>query len=85
MPKRLSEKLKQIRVRAGLDQTEMVKALKYKASPLRAAQISHFELGRREPNSLLLLAYARFAGVTTEVLIDDKMSLPRSRKNDRAK
>jgi len=76
MPKKLSQKLKQIRMRAGLNQSEMVRALNYTASPLRAGQISHFESGKREPNGLLLLAYARFAGVRTEVLIDDKMSLP---------
>ncbi len=75
VPKNLSKKLKQIRTRAGLSQSEIVKALNYKASPLRASQISHFESGKTEPNGLLLLAYARFAGVSTEVLIDDKMSL----------
>jgi transcriptional regulator with XRE-family HTH domain len=76
MPKNLSKKLKQIRIRAGLSEREMVRALNYRASPLSASQISHFESGKKEPNGLLLLAYARFAGVGTEVLIDDKMSLP---------
>ncbi len=75
MPKKLSKKLKQIRMRAGFNQSEMVRALNYKASPLRAAQISHFESGKREPRCLLVLAYARFAGVSTDELIDDKMSL----------
>jgi hypothetical protein len=50
----------------------MVKALSYKASPLYASQISQFENGNREPPLMLLLAYARLAGVSTDVLIDDK-------------
>jgi hypothetical protein len=55
----------------------MVKALNYKASPLRAAQISQFESGRREPPLMLLLAYARLARVSTDLLIDDKSILPK--------
>ena len=42
------------------------------------AQISQFETGRREPPLMLLLAYARLAGVSTDVLIDDRMRLPDS-------
>jgi transcriptional regulator with XRE-family HTH domain len=62
--------------RLELSQTQMVKALNYKASPLRPAQISQFETGRREPPLMLLLAYAKLAGVSTDVLIDDKRNLP---------
>jgi transcriptional regulator with XRE-family HTH domain len=75
VPKKLAKKLAQIRANLGLSQTEMVKALNYKASPLRPAQISQFETGRREPPLMLLLAYARLAGVLTDVLIDDKQNL----------
>jgi transcriptional regulator with XRE-family HTH domain len=53
----------------------MVKALNYKASPLRASQISNFEQGKREPSAMLLLAYARLMGISTDVLIDDKLDL----------
>jgi transcriptional regulator with XRE-family HTH domain len=74
-PKKLGKKLRQIRVRAGLSQTELVAALNYKATPLRASQISTFEHGKREPPLMLLLAYARFARVSVESLIDDKVSL----------
>jgi len=77
VPKKLAKKLYQIRAKLGLSQTEMVKALNYKASPLRAAQISQFESGRREPPLMLLLAYARLARISTDVLIDDKQELPR--------
>jgi transcriptional regulator with XRE-family HTH domain len=75
-PKRLAKKLARIRQSLGLSQTELVKALKYKASPLRPSQISNFENGNREPPVMLLLAYARLVGVSTDVLIDDKLDLP---------
>jgi hypothetical protein len=35
--------------------------------------VSQFEAGRREPVLVVLLAYARLAGVSTDVLIDDKL------------
>ena len=72
VPKKLAKKLAQIRANAGLSQTEIVRALKYKASPLYPAMISQFETGRREPPLMLLLAYARLAGISTDILIDDK-------------
>jgi transcriptional regulator with XRE-family HTH domain len=76
VPKKLAKKLAQIRANLGLSQTEMVKALNYKASPLYPAQISQFESGRREPPLMVLLAYARLAGISTDVLIDDRARLP---------
>jgi transcriptional regulator with XRE-family HTH domain len=76
VPKKLAKKLAQIQANLGLSQTEMVKALNYKASPLRAAQISQFESGRREPPLMLLLAYAKLPGISTDILVDDRASLP---------
>jgi transcriptional regulator with XRE-family HTH domain len=73
-PKKLAKKLRQIRLKAGLSQTEIVKALKY-SGPLRASQISQFENGKREPDLMLLLAYARFARVTMEALVDDELRI----------
>jgi transcriptional regulator with XRE-family HTH domain len=78
-PKKLARKLTQIRRNLGLSQTEIVKALRYKASPLRASQISNFEQGKREPPLMLLLAYARLAGISTDVLIDDNLDLRKPR------
>jgi transcriptional regulator with XRE-family HTH domain len=75
-PKKLAKKLAQIRRDLGLSQAELVKVLNYKASPLRASQISTFEQGQREPPAMLLLAYARLVGISTDVLIDDKLDLP---------
>jgi transcriptional regulator with XRE-family HTH domain len=76
-PKKLAKKLAQIRRNLGLSQAELVKALDYRASPLRASQISTFEQGQREPPAMLLLAYARLVGISTDVLIDDKLDLPK--------
>jgi transcriptional regulator with XRE-family HTH domain len=39
-------------------------------------QISAYETGRREPPLIILLEYARVAGVSTDVLIDDELDLP---------
>lgn len=74
-PERLAEKLRQVRLSLGLSQTELLRRLD--AEDLLAySQISEFETGRREPSLLVLLRYARLAGVPTEVLIDDELELP---------
>jgi transcriptional regulator with XRE-family HTH domain len=75
-PKRLGEKLSQIRTALGLSQTGIVERLNYGDSPLYPAQISNFEQGKREPPLQLLLAYARLANVPLEILADDKLDLP---------
>jgi transcriptional regulator with XRE-family HTH domain len=76
VPKKLGKKLKQIRLSLGMSQREIVTALNYKDTPLRASQISQYENGQREPTMMLVLAYARLARVPMEVLVDDKMKLP---------
>jgi len=75
-PIRLSSKLLQIRLGLGLTQQQMLERLDYHQSPLLLPHISDFELGKREPPLLLLLAYARAAGVPLETLVDDGMDLP---------
>lgn len=75
MPKKLGKKLLQIRESLGLSQREIVKALNYKDTPLRASQVSQYETGQREPTMMLVLAYARLANVPMECLVDDKMKL----------
>ena len=75
-PKKLGAKLKLIRTRLGLTQEQMIEKLAVKDEPLRAASISGYELGKREPPLLVLLRYARIAGVSTDVLIDDKIKWP---------
>ena len=75
-PKRLGAKLRQIRIDLGLTQPEMIKKLAV-TMPLYPASISEYERGKREPPLLVLLRYARIAGVSTDVLIDDKLNLPK--------
>ena len=75
MPKKLGKKLLQIRTNLGMSQREIVKALKYRDTPLRASQISQYEQGQREPTMMLVLAYARLAKTSVESLIDDKIKL----------
>jgi len=74
-PKRLGEKLLQIRTTLNLSQTAMLELL---GSPegLLGTSISAYERGVREPPLLVLLTYARIAGVSVDVLIDDELNLP---------
>jgi transcriptional regulator with XRE-family HTH domain len=74
-PKRLGEKLRQIRDALELSQNEMLKRL---GSPegILGTSISGYERGVREPPLLILLAYGRTARVSVEMLIDDEMDLP---------
>jgi len=76
-PKRLAAKLRKVRLLLGLTQEQMAERFKRVPSPPQAAHISRFELGQREPSLLLVLAYAREAGVAMEVLVDDKLELPK--------
>jgi transcriptional regulator with XRE-family HTH domain len=82
-PARLAEKLRQIRVGLGLTQEQMFRRLGETGSALWPGHIGEFETDRREPNLLVLLAYARAASTTgggeiLEVLLDDAMELPES-------
>lgn len=76
MPKKLGKKLRKIREDLGMSQRQIVEALNYKDTPLRASQISQYESGQREPTMMLVLAYARLGKVSVESLIDDKLKLP---------
>jgi transcriptional regulator with XRE-family HTH domain len=74
-PERLAGKLRQIRDALGLSQSGMWRRLGAE-DVIVAKQISAYELGKREPTLMILLQYARIAGVNTEALIDDDMDLP---------
>lgn len=76
-PARLAEKLVRIRLALGLSQNEMISRLGLSDEMIREA-ISAFELGTREPPLPILLRYARVAGISTDVLIDDELDLPDS-------
>jgi transcriptional regulator with XRE-family HTH domain len=74
-PERLAEKLRQVRVTLGLSQTDMLKRLGVE-DQIEYNRISDFEVGTSEPTLLILLRYARVAGVNMEALADDALDLP---------
>jgi len=72
-PAKLSQKLLAIRKRLRMSQTEMARALELK---VHYSAVSNYELGTREPDLIIVLRYARLAGVPMEMLVDDKINLP---------
>ena len=74
-PARLGEKLLAIRNRLDMSQTQMARALELK---VHYSAVSNFELGTREPDMLIVLRYARLAGVWMDFLVDDQLNLPES-------
>jgi len=72
-PLRLSHKLLAIRKRLQMSQTEMARALELK---VHYSAVANFELGTREPDLIIVLRYARLAGVPMEMIVDDQMNLP---------
>ena len=74
-PKRLAEKLKQIRFALGLSQPEMHRRLGVEEE-FPYTRISDYELDKNEPYLTTVLAYARVAGVHMEDLVDDELDLP---------
>jgi transcriptional regulator with XRE-family HTH domain len=75
-PRRLAEKLLQIRFSLGLSQKKMVKFLGVE-DQINYTNISKYELNKNEPPLEILLAYARVAQVHLEEIVDDKLDLPR--------
>ena len=74
-PKRLAEKLLQIRNALGLSQSAMYRRLGVE-DLIPYTRISRFERDELEPPSPVLLQYARAAGVHMEDLVDDELDLP---------
>jgi transcriptional regulator with XRE-family HTH domain len=75
-PERLAEKLRQIRDAFGLSQTEMLYRLGVE-DLITYHRISDYELGKNEPPLMILLQYARAVNISTDVLIDDELDLPK--------
>ena len=75
-PKHLAKKLLEIRVNLGLSQNQMLEKLGLTDKVFRSA-VSGYELGTREPSLSILLKYARLAGISTDILIDDELGLPK--------
>jgi len=74
-PERLAEKLRQIRDALGLSQPEMLRRLGVE-DLIAYHRISEYESDKREPLLMVLLQYARLAGVNAEALMDDDLDLP---------
>jgi transcriptional regulator with XRE-family HTH domain len=74
-PDRLPEKLREIRLKLGLSQNEMVRLMGLQEE-LTREEVSSFELGRRQPNLLTLWAYANAANLYVDALILDSVDLP---------
>jgi len=75
-PKYLPAKLLRIRQAFDLTQEQMAARLQHLKPPPQPGQISRFEQGKREPSLLILLEYARMAGITIDTLADDEAELP---------
>jgi transcriptional regulator with XRE-family HTH domain len=73
--KHLAKKLLQIRQALGLSQSEMFWRLNVEDFS-EVKRISDYETRKSEPPLVVLLRYARVAGVCVDVLIDDEMDLP---------
>ncbi|MET0462739.1 MAG: helix-turn-helix transcriptional regulator [Chitinophagaceae bacterium] len=74
-PARLAEKLTYIREALSLSQDELIWQLGLN-NRLTREEVSKYERGLRVPSLLTLLKYARAAGVTVDILIDDELDLP---------
>lgn len=77
IPKRLGEKLRQIRLDLGIDTyEEMIRRLDCPETPLHPSGIYLFESNEREPTLNVLLKYARLGGTSIDILVDDELNLP---------
>ena len=72
-PRKTAKKLKQIRLRLKLSQSEIAAKLGVE----NRAQISAYENGTRDAPVIVLLRYARLAKVPLETIVDDQLSLPK--------
>ena len=76
-PKRLGEKLLQIREALGLSQQEMAERLNERAGvKITHRNISKYERDKSTPFIEIVLAYARLANVTIDSIVDDDLDLP---------
>ena len=76
-PKKLAMKLRNIRQGLGLNKKEMTDILKELApkEKIGNGHVYQYEEGTRLPSYLILLAYARSIGISTDYLIDEKLEL----------
>lgn len=67
-------KLRAVRKHLGLSQSQL--AARIQSFDLDIGRISEYERGRRMPNLLILLDYARLGEFHVDDLIDDNRELP---------
>jgi transcriptional regulator with XRE-family HTH domain len=79
-PARLAAKLTEIRTKLGLTQAEMFERLGNTGTRLYVGHIDDYEKDRRVPTLQVVLAYARAAGVSMEMIVDDNLDLPNKLK-----
>jgi len=74
-PMKLAKKLLRIRQALGLSQNQLIEELGLE-EPITQRNISAWELGKREPDLLTLISYAKAANICLDVLVDDRYELP---------
>lgn len=82
MAQSLPAKLLAVREVFNASQNQIADALSVEVAAfnLNCGRISEYEHNKREPNMLVLLAYARLAGITVELIIDDRVDMAQFRK-----
>jgi transcriptional regulator with XRE-family HTH domain len=83
-PVRLAAKLREIRLKLNLTQEQMFERLGDTKTRLYVGHIGLYETDQRVPPLLVLLRYARVAGVHMETLVDDDLDLPEKLPTKRA-
>jgi len=78
-PRRLGKKLQLIRQALGLSQNQMLVKIGLDEKYTRN-NLSNYELDVREAPLDIVLGYARVGGMTVEMLVDDKVELPKRKK-----
>lgn len=75
-PKKLAGKLLAIREHLDCTGLQLAKKLSDDQVTVQRTDIPRFEKGIREPSLIILLRYAKLAGISTDILIDDERDLP---------
>lgn len=74
-PEKLPRKLLALREKLKVTQERMAELLA--VDDVTAARVGEYETGEREPDLIVVLRYARVAGVPMEALVDDQLRVPR--------
>ena len=74
-PRLLAKKLRAIRAHLEIGQAEMARRLGKVAGNPDGAMVSRFERGQREPNLLVIVAYAKAVGIPADPIIDDAWTM----------